>query len=93
MAAERVKSKNLFNFRPAGVVDADILAKEKAQMEGMDIDQDAMKEKMQAMSDEEFGAAINGMMEGFVAMAFNHPVLTEVTQMFPNRFSGLLISG
>ena len=34
MATQRVKSKNLFNFRPAGVVDADIQAyEEKLQAE------------------------------------------------------------
>ena len=93
MAAERVKSKNLFNFRPAGMIDAEILAKEKAMMEEMGFDLEVEMEKMKTMSDVEFGAALEGMMEGMVGTMFSNPVLTEVTQMFPNRFSGLLISG
>ena len=81
MAAERVKSKNLFNFRPAGMIDAEILAKEKAMMEEMGFDLEVEMEKMKTMSDVEFGAALEGMMEGMVGTMFNNPVLTEVTQV------------
>ena len=77
MAEQRVKSKNLFNFRPAGVVDADILAKEKAMMEEFGVDMSAMMEQWAAMSDEEYAVAVNGMMEGMVAL-FKGSVYSEV---------------
>ena len=91
MAAERVKSKNLFNFRPAGMIDAEILAKEKAMMEEFGFDPEVEMEKMKTMSDVEFGASLEEMMEGICGTMFSNPVFTEVTQMFPNRFSCLLI--
>ena len=81
MAAERVKSKNLFNFRPAGQIDADILAQEKAMMDEMGFDYEAEMGKLQAMSDVEFGVALNGMLEGMVGTMLNSPVFTEVTQV------------
>jgi len=54
----RVKSKNLFNFQPKGVIDDDILKREKEMAEAHGIDPNAILKQMQAMSDEEFGAAI-----------------------------------
>ena len=46
MEQNRVKSKNLFNFQPAGVVDADIVEMEKAMMEEMGVDKNAMMLQM-----------------------------------------------
>ena len=78
MAEDRVHSKNLFNFHPTGVVDQDIVEKEKEAMKEFDIDEEAMMAQMVAMSDEEYGVAINGMMEGMCASLFNAPEYLEV---------------
>ena len=79
MAAKRVKSKNLFNFRLAGVVDADIQANEDAMNEKMGMTKDEMAEKMAAMSDEEFGVMLKGMMVGMVESIFTNPLFSEVS--------------
>ena len=50
MEQNRVKSKNWFNFWPAGVVDTDIVGIEKAMMEEMGVDMNKMMLQMQAMS-------------------------------------------
>ena len=41
MEINRVKTKNLFNFWPARMVDADIVEIEKAMMEEMGVDMNA----------------------------------------------------
>jgi hypothetical protein len=79
MAAKRVKSRNLFNFRLAGVVDADIQANEDAMNEKMGMTKDEMAEKMAAMSDEEFGVMLKGMMVGMVESIFTNPLFSEVS--------------
>ena len=78
MAEDRVHSKNLFNFHPTGVVDQDIVEKEKEAMKEFDIDEEAMMAQMVAMTDEEYGEAINGMMEGMCGSLFNAPEYLEV---------------
>ena len=78
MEQNRVKSKNLFNFWPAGVIDADIVVMEKAMIEEMGVDMNAMVLQMQAMSDEEYLAAMRGMMEGMGPAVFSGPVYSQV---------------
>merc|ERR1711892_819341 len=80
MAEDRVHSKNLFNFHPTGVVDQDIVEKEKEAMKELDIDEEAMTAQMVAMSDEQYGVAINGMMEGMCASLFNAPEYLEAEE-------------
>jgi len=80
MAEDRVHSKNLFNFHPTGVVDPDIVEKEKEAMKEFGIDEEAMMAQMVAMSDEEYGVAINGMMEGMCASLFNAPEYLEAEE-------------
>ena len=80
MAEQRVNSKNLFNFRPAGVADADILEKEKATMEEFGVDMSAMMEQWASMSDEEYATAVNEMMKGMSAL-FKGPVYSEVRKI------------
>lgn len=75
MADNRVKSKNLFNFRPAGEIDGDIQELHKAMMEGHDME--AMKEKAENMSDVEFGQYLRGMMESMMGSIMSSPVFTE----------------
>ena len=81
MEQNRVKSKNLFNFRPAGVVDSDIVEMEKAMMEEMGVDMNAMMLQMQAMTDEEYLASMRGMMDGMGPAFFAGPVYSEVENM------------
>ena len=78
MAASRVKSKNLFNFRLAGVVDADIVANEKEMMVKMGMERSEMMDKMTAMTDEQFGIALNGMMDGMTETMFKNSLFSEV---------------
>ena len=81
MEQNRVKSKNLFNFQPTGVVDADIVEMEKAMMEEMGVDMNAMMLQMQAMTDEEYLASMRGMMDGMGPAFFAGPVYSEVENM------------
>ena len=79
MAANRVKSKNLFNFRPAGAVDAITEANEKEMMEKSGMDRAQMMETMKALSDEEFAGMLNGMMDGeMMDMMFKNTLFAEV---------------
>ena len=80
MSTERVKSKNLFNFRPAGVVDADILAYEEKMMAEMGGDPEEMMKQFNALSDEEYVAAMRSMLESFIEgeSYFKHPLMEEV---------------
>jgi len=77
MAENRVTSKNLFNFRPAGKIDDDIIAKEKQLVEEFGLDMDAMMQQFQAMSDEEYAVAIQGMMEGQFGILCSEPVYQQ----------------
>ena len=78
MSEERVKSKHLFNFRPAGEVDSDVIEKEKEMMEAMGMDMEEVIEQMKALSDEDYGKAIHGMMEGICATVYQCPEYLEV---------------
>ena len=86
MSDRRVVSKNLFNFQPAGVVDADILAKEKEMFEQMGVgSRDDIHNKMNAMADEDFAAMLNGMMDGMADTFFKSPLFSEVTSYSPGQ--------
>ena len=79
METNRVKSKNLFNFRPAGAIDADILAQEKEMYEAMGSEgEEDFNTKLDAMPDEEFGVFLRGLMDGMLDSLFKSPVFTEV---------------
>ena len=72
-------SKHLFNFQPAGVVDADILAKEQEMLEMMGAEgMNDMQNKMKEMSDEDFAVMLNGMMEGMKETVLKNPLFSEV---------------
>ena len=79
---ERVKSKHLFNFRPAGVIDGDILEQEKKMYEDMGGDMGEMFTKLESMPDEEFGVFLRGMMDGFLDTMFKNPLFTEVNYKY-----------
>ena len=75
--AERVTSKNLFNFRLKGVVDEEILEDERKMKEEMNFDQSEMLEKVKTMEDEEVPVMLDGIMESMITMIFNHPTYQE----------------
>ena len=77
MSEGKVTSKQLFNFRPSGAVDSDILENEKAMMEGLGLDMETMVEQMLALSDEDYGKAIHSMMESMPV----YPEYKEVRKM------------
>ena len=79
MTENRVSSKHLFNFRPSGKIDDDIIEKEKAIKEEHGIDMADMLMKFQAMSDEEYAGAIQGLMEGQFAVLTAQPEMQEVS--------------
>ena len=80
MAENRVVSKNLFNFRLEGLVDDDILEREKEWVEQMgDESMEEMNSKMDAMPDEEFAVMLQGMMESEMTFEMTKAeVITEV---------------
>ena len=80
MSTERVKSKNLFNFRPTGVVDADIQAYEEKMMAEMGGDPEEMIKQFNALPDDEYVAAMRSMLDGYIEgeSYFNHHILKEV---------------
>ena len=76
---ERVKSKHLFNFRPAGVVDRDILEQEKKMYETIgDVDGEIFT-KHESKTDEEFGVFLRRMMDGMMNTLLKDPLFIEVT--------------
>ena len=76
---ERVKSKNLFNFRPAGVIDGDILEQEKKMYETIgDVDGEIFS-KHESKTDEEFGVFLRRMMDGVMDRLLKSPLFIEVT--------------
>ena len=73
-------SKNLFNFRLEGLVDDDILEREKEWVEQMDESMEEMNSKMDAMPDEEFAVMLQGMMESEMTFEMTKAeVITEVS--------------
>ena len=55
---ERVKSKNLFNFKPQGFIDEDIVAFDLKMKTEYNIDPDVIDERMQKLSEAEFVAEL-----------------------------------
>ena len=55
---ERVKSKNLFNFKPQGFIDEDIVAFDLKMKTEYNIDPDVIEERMQKLSEAEFVAEL-----------------------------------
>ena len=75
--ADRVKSKNLFNFRLKGVVDEEILEDERKMREAMNIDVQEFMEKAKTMKDEEVPPMVEALMEAQLGSVFGHPVYRE----------------
>ena len=80
MDGDRVRSKHLFNFPLAGVVDDDILEREKEWVEQMgDKSMEDMNSEMDAMPDEDFAVMLQGMMESEMTFEMTKAqIITEV---------------
>jgi len=77
MEPQRVKSKNLFNFRPSGQIDADILAREEEMKVAFGGDPYEAFAEMLKLPDTEFVKQMREMMNGMFSPIINHPVYLE----------------
>ena len=66
MTQERVKSKNLFNFRPQGFIDPVVLEDEEKMKKDMGMDPAAMEEQMLSQTETEFAGGMRDMMDGML---------------------------
>jgi len=66
MAEERVKSKNLFNFRPQGFIDPEVVFHDEKMKKDFGLDPAAMEEEMLKQSETEFVAGMREFMDGFL---------------------------
>merc|ERR1711936_1391284 len=66
MTQERVKSKNLFNFRPQGFIDPVVLEDEEKMKKDMGMDPAAMEEQMLSQTETEFAGGMRAMMDGML---------------------------
>ena len=67
MATNRVISKNLFNFKPRGLIDDDILAFDEEMKVKFNIDPKEMAEMVEKQTEEEFVAQMRVMMESYLS--------------------------
>merc|ERR1711936_1062659 len=74
MSQERVKSKNLFNFRPQGFIDPVVVAEDEKMKQDFGLDPVAMEEHMKNQSETEFVEEMRGFMGGFLG---NTPFKTD----------------
>jgi len=66
MSQERVKSKNLFNFRPQGFIDPDVVLYDEKMKKEMGMDPVAMEEQMLSQTETEFAGGMRAMMDGML---------------------------
>merc|ERR1712240_262012 len=74
MSQERVKSKNLFNFRPQGFIDPVVVAGDEKMKQDFGLDPVVMAEHMKNQSETEFVEEMRGFMGGFLG---NTPFKTD----------------
>jgi len=74
MSQERVKSKNLFNFRPQGFIDPVVVAEDEKMKQDFGLDPVVMAEHMKNQSETEFVEEMRGFMGGFLG---NTPFKTD----------------
>ena len=58
MSQERVKSKNLFNFRPQGFIDPEVVLYDEKMKKEMGLDPVAMEEQMLSQTETEFAGGM-----------------------------------
>ena len=66
MSSQRVKSKNLFNFRPQGCVDEDIVAFYEKMKTDFNVDMVEWGESLKDQSESDYVAGMRGMMDGMM---------------------------
>merc|ERR1712210_410488 len=66
MSQERVKSKNLFNFRPQGFIDPEVVLHDEKMKNDFGLDPEAMEEQMKSQTEEEFVGGMRDFMTGFL---------------------------
>ena len=62
--ADRVCSKNIFNFRPQGFIDEDIVAFDEKMKADFGLDPEKMEAAMIGQTNTEFAAGMRAMMDG-----------------------------
>jgi len=80
MSSDRVVPGNMFNYRPAGMIDTDVVERELEIYATMGMDPADMKaeyDKLNNLEPEQFTSYLRQMMEGVMVPAFNHPWLTQ----------------
>ena len=84
MSSQRVKSKNLFNFRPQGCVDEDIVAFYEKMKTDFNIDMVEWSDSLKEQSESEYVAGMRGLMDGMmVTSSFGtNPAIVEVKKGF-----------
>merc|ERR1712212_1368385 len=70
MSQERVKSKNLFNFRPQGFIDPEVVAYDEKMKNDFGLDPEAMEEQMKSQTEEEFVGGMRATMNFFLGQPF-----------------------
>merc|ERR1712233_96013 len=66
MTQERVKSKNLFNFRPQGFIDPEVMLFEEKMKKDFGLDPAVMEKMVKEQTEAEFAAGMRQFMDGFL---------------------------
>merc|ERR1712088_297990 len=66
MTEERVQSKNLFNFRPQGFIDPEVVFYDEKMKKDFGLDPQAMEEEMKNQTEAEFVGGMREFMDGFL---------------------------
>jgi len=69
MAGSRVHSKNLFNFRPQGFIDEDVVAFDEQMKADFGLDPEKMEAEMVGQTNAEFAAGMRAMMDGILVQS------------------------
>ena len=83
MSQERVKSKNLFNFRPQGFIDPEVVFYDEKMKKDFGLDPQAMEEEMKNQTEAEFVGGMREFMDGFLGNTpfATGPAYVEVTTL------------
>ena len=96
MPSQRVRSKNLFNFRPQGYVDEDIVAFYEKMKTDFNVDMVEWAESLKDQSESDYVAGMRGMMDGMMVTSpfGTDPTIVEVGKVSSQSYkflSGLWI--
>ena len=69
MAGSRVQSKNLFNFRPQGFIDEDVVAFDEQMKADFGLDPEKLEAEMIGQTNAEFVAGMRAMMDGILVQS------------------------